>query len=335
MNQSFILEATEAGDPAVDAAAFRRCLGQFGTGVTVVTACSSATLVGMTANSFSSVSLDPPLILWSAKVGSPSFAAFDSASHFAVNVLARDQVNLSKHFGKSGPDKFDSIEWEPGAGGAPILKGAIASFECRRVASHPGGDHRIFVGQVERFARYEREALLFAQGRYSVAAEHPEATSASSAPSDQPIGPMNAFLTSLLYRAHGSLSEALEEGRRAEGLTLLQTRLMSTIETLPGKTLDELLPYLYLGANAARGTLDQLKSMAIVAETAEGGLSLTPHGTERNKALLARARAIEERNLLGLSKADIASCRRILRHLIGHGEAKALSSRQMRTAAAE
>lgn len=335
MSQSFILEAIEAGDPALDAAAFRRCLGQFGTGVTVITACSNATLVGMTANSFSSVSLDPPLVLWSAKVGSPSFIAFDTASHFAVNVLARDQVQLSKHFGKSGPDKFDNIEWEPGSGGAPILKGAIASFECRRVASHPGGDHRIFVGQVERFARYDREALLFAQGRYSIAAEHPEAASAPPTHSDQPVGPMNEFLTSLLYRAHGALSEALEEGRRAEGLTLLQTRLMSTIETLPGKTLEELLPHLYLGSNAAQGTLDQLKSMAIVESTSEGGLFLSPYGVERNKALLARARAIEERNLLGLPKAEIASCRRALSYLIARGEANSLSGNQVCTSAAE
>lgn len=173
------------------------------------------------------------------------------------------------------------------------------------------------------------------QGRYSIAAEHPEAAGSESVQPDLPIGPMNEFLTSLLYRAHGALSESLEEGRRTEGLTLLQTRLMSTIETLPGQTLEELLPHLYLGANATQGTLDQLKSMGIVEANSDGWLFLSAYGSERNKVLLARARAIEARNLVSLSKADITACRRVLSHLIARGEPDFLVDSQARTSAAE
>ncbi len=311
----------ESGSPVDDPAAFRRCLGQFGTGVTVITASGPDGLVGMTANSFSSVSLDPPMVLWSAKRGSPSFSAFEGASHFTVNILGADQVQASKHFGKSGPDKFEGMDWAPGAGGAPILKGAVASFECRRVAAHPGGDHVIFVGEVERFARFDRDVLLFVQGRYAVASDHPDSIAApAKTAADQPAGPMNEFLTALLYRAHGELSGALEEGRRAEGLTLLQTRVMSAIETLPGRTLDDLLPHLFLGANAARGTLDELITMDLVVD-AGGLLRLTTLGIERNRTLLARARTIEARHLQGLAASDIAATRRVLAHLIDSGRA--------------
>lgn len=306
----------EAGNPIDDPAAFRRCLGQFATGVTVITASGPDGPVGMTANSFSSVSLDPPMVLWSAKRQSPSFSAFEAATHFAINVLGSDQVAASKHFGKSGPDKFDGVAWTPGAGGAPILRGVVASFECRRIAAHPGGDHVIFVGEVERFARFDRDVLLFAQGRYAVASDHPEAVaSAGGGTSDQRLGPMNEFLTALLYRAHGELSEALEEGRRAEGLTLLQTRLMSAIETLPGRTLEQLLPHLFLGANAAQGTVGELIAMGVIWDGG-AGLRLTALGTERNRSLLARARTIEARNLQGVSASDIAATRRVLAHLI-------------------
>lgn len=310
------VQPVEAGRPGDDPAAFRRCLGQFATGVTVVTANGPEGLVGMTANSFSSVSLDPPMVLWSAKRQSPSFAAFEAATHFAVNILGSDQVPASKHFGKSGADKFEGMDWAPGAGGAPILQGIVASFECRRVAAHPGGDHVIFVGEVEHFARFDRDVLLFAQGRYAVAGDHPDSVGGTGAGGiDQRTGSMNEFLTALLYRAHGELSEALEEGRRAEGLTLLQTRLMSAIETLPERTLEQLLPHLFLGANAALGTLGELIAMGFVSDGG-GELRLTSLGSERNRSLLARARTIEARNLQGVSAADIAATRRVLTHLI-------------------
>src|SRR6516162_1677302 len=110
--------ALEAGDPKADGAAFRRSLGQFGTGVTVITASADGKRVGMTANSFSSVSLEPPLVLWSAKRTSQSFPIFEAASHFAVNVLSSNQMAVSKHFGRPGDDKFKDLPWRSGIGGA-------------------------------------------------------------------------------------------------------------------------------------------------------------------------------------------------------------------------
>lgn len=161
------------GDPAQNPQKFRHCLGQFATGVTVVTADAGGTPVGMTVNSFASVSLEPPLILWSIGAASRSYPAFAAAEHFAVNVLADDQIALSRHFSCSGEDKFATVSWRAGVTGSPILAGVAAVFECTKEAEHKGGDHLIIIGRVRRAAHFHRATLLFAQGRYRIAAEHP------------------------------------------------------------------------------------------------------------------------------------------------------------------
>jgi DNA-binding MarR family transcriptional regulator len=237
-----------------------------------------------------------------------------------VNVLSHDQIALSKHFGRSGADKFSDISWRPGIGGAPLLEGTLCSFECRKTAEYPGGDHLIVLGAVRRFARYERGALLFAQGRYCMAADFPDLTDRPAASRQHAAGPMNEFMTALMYRAHGVLSAALDEGRHAEGLTVLQSRLMAAIETLPGRTLESLLPELFLGRNAAENTLDELVRMGIVHVGPDGELTLTQAGTDRNHALLERARRIEARELSEIPQSEIASCRRVLSRLVGRTE---------------
>lgn len=154
--------------PAFDTRAFRNALGGFATGVTVVTAMAAdGTPVGLTVSSFNSVSLDPPLVLWSLTADSPSKEVFANASHFAVNVLAADQEDISNRFASRIEDKFDGVVWQPGQGGAPVLEGLCASFECAAHACHPGGDHLIFIGRVERYAQdSSRAPLVFQGGRY-------------------------------------------------------------------------------------------------------------------------------------------------------------------------
>ena len=163
----------EQGDPAADGRAFRRCLGQYPTGVTVITAQNGEQLVGMAVNSFAAVSLDPPLVLWSIRRESKSARDFLEASHFAVNILAADQVEVSQRFGAGDPERFQRTPWSRGVSGAPLLSQAIAHLECKRTVVHEGGDHMILVGQVERYARFDGEPLLFSQGQYAVAQTHP------------------------------------------------------------------------------------------------------------------------------------------------------------------
>lgn len=170
----------------------RRALGAFATGVTVVTTLGpDGKRYGLTANSFSSVSLDPPMVLWSQSVQSPSHAIFSDSTHFAVNVLAEDQVELSMRFARWGEDKFAGLEIRGGAGGAPVLASCAATFECSTVARHPGGDHVIFVGKVESFARTAKRPLIFAGGRY-LAGMAMEPPAAFADPTHQELGDVHA-----------------------------------------------------------------------------------------------------------------------------------------------
>src|SRR6202000_743788 len=121
---------------------------------------------GLTATSFSSVSLNPPLVLWSLVLYSSSLSIFQNATHFAVNVLGVSQQALSNRFAKSSEDKFDGVEWTPGLGGAPLLPERVGNFQCRSVNRYYGGDHVIFLGAVEAYSYNRNEPLLFARGGY-------------------------------------------------------------------------------------------------------------------------------------------------------------------------
>lgn len=154
-------------DPAIDAAALRAALSGFATGITIVT-CRDATgaPMGLTINSFNALSLDPPLVLWSLRLASPRLAAFDAASHFAVNVLAESQVDLSRRFASSRAARFDDECWRPGAGGVPLLVGSAAHFTCVTTSRQDQGDHRLYIGRVLAASSQPVQPLLFHGGRY-------------------------------------------------------------------------------------------------------------------------------------------------------------------------
>lgn len=158
---------------AVDSRELRRTLGAFTTGVTVITTLDAeGRPLGVTANSFSSVSLDPPLILWSQSLTSSSYPAFRDAERFVVNILADHQVPVSNQFARSGGDKFLGVAHSPGEGGVPILADCAAHLECRKVAAYPGGDHIIYIGQVEKLHRAAQRPLAFADGAYRLTLAH-------------------------------------------------------------------------------------------------------------------------------------------------------------------
>jgi flavin reductase (DIM6/NTAB) family NADH-FMN oxidoreductase RutF len=152
---------------AIDPRDFRNALGTFGTGVTIVTAMAAdGKPYGVTCNSFASVSLNPPLVLWSLGMFSQGLTTFQNASHFTVNVLSVSQQELAMRFAKSSDDKFNGVEWKPGLGNAPILAGSVASFQCRAANRYYGGDHVIILGAVEAYAYNKQEPLLFARGGF-------------------------------------------------------------------------------------------------------------------------------------------------------------------------
>lgn len=159
--------------PPFDSRSLRDVLGTFVTGVTVVTTLDEGgTPYGLTANSFSSVSLDPPLVLWSQALSAPSHPVFRAAERFAINILSADQVDISNRFARGADRKFEGIAVRAGLAGLPLLEGCAAYLECRKVTSYPGGDHAVFLGRVERFERTPRPPLVFGGGRYLVAEPH-------------------------------------------------------------------------------------------------------------------------------------------------------------------
>jgi flavin reductase (DIM6/NTAB) family NADH-FMN oxidoreductase RutF len=158
-------------DAEFDARDFRHALARFATGVAIVTTRRpDRHLVGMTVNSFASVSLHPPLVLWSVKRDTPSADTFQDAAHFAVNVLAAYDVDVARRFSRPQVDKFAGLDHAPGLGGAPVLAGAAATFECARWAVYDGGDHAIIVGHVDRFRRTAAPPLVFHAGHYGTTA---------------------------------------------------------------------------------------------------------------------------------------------------------------------
>ena len=165
--------STKAAGPEADAAAqisvedFKRAAGSFTTGVTVVTTRDpDGELRGFTANSFTSVSLDPPLVLVCLHRRAPSLGAFQPGCGFAVNVLADDQEWMSQRFGRRSDNKFEGVPHQMGAAGAPVINGCIAHIECTLETSYDGGDHVILLGRVRNVATNDGSPLIFHRSRY-------------------------------------------------------------------------------------------------------------------------------------------------------------------------
>lgn len=145
----------------------RRAFGFFGTGVTIITAQTAQGPLGMTANSFSSISLDPPLVLWSPAKSSQRHDAFVAAQCFCIHVLSAAQLELADHFATQGYD-FSDIDWQEGPLGSPALQGCLAEFHCRRHAVHPAGDHSLVLGEVCHVvhSQTDRPSLIFQNGAF-------------------------------------------------------------------------------------------------------------------------------------------------------------------------
>ena len=154
-------------DPEIDPRALRDCCGTFATGVAVITTRRpDGTPAGMVANSFSSVSLDPPLILWSLALSAPSLSAFRAHPGFAVNVMSADDLDLTLQFARPSENKFDGVAWHEGYQGVPVLDRALSSIECRVETRVPGGDHEIYLGRVQNLTSRQGAPLVFHQGDF-------------------------------------------------------------------------------------------------------------------------------------------------------------------------
>ncbi len=307
--------------PGFDPREFRSALGAFATGVTVVTTRSeSGEPVGLTANSFNSVSLDPPLVLWSLARNARSLPVFTGASHWAVHILAADQDALSNRFASRGEDKFAGLELDAGTGNLPLLRGCAARFQCRTAFQYEGGDHIIFVGEVVEFDRSELQPLVFHGGRYAFATQKLPQTAAPREPALS--GSFSEdFLGYLLGRAHFQFYRRLRGSITAAGISDDQHFVLATLTVTNGLSAQQ------LGANIGfflegdlRVALDGLAARGFLTPVAiDGGEPrncLTPAGRDCALRLIAAAKAFESQVVDRFGYADSAALRTLLRRLV-------------------
>lgn len=166
MNTNFIDPEETAHLPVPDALQLRQVLGNFCTGITVITAMHEGEPVGFACQSFQSLSIDPPLVSFSPSRTSKTWPRIRAAGSFAVNVLSDEQEPLSRVFGASGPDKFQGVPWTTSAGGSPVIAGALAWVDCRIKVAFDAGDHQIVVGEVLNLEASNGKPLVFFQGQY-------------------------------------------------------------------------------------------------------------------------------------------------------------------------
>lgn len=306
---------------SIDAKQFRQALGAFTTGVTIVTTVDEAgNDVGVTANSFNSVSLDPPMVLWSIARSSSNINTFTTAQHFAVHVLASDQDPLASQFARRGVDRFAGLPLERGPGGIPLLDGCSARFRCRTAFQYEGGDHVILVGEVLEFDHYEREPLVFKSGRYAFAVPKPSEPPKPAAESGAAPGALAPdFLIYQLGRAYHQVFRKLQPELDRHGLGGPEYFALSMLGLRDGRTLSELDGQVsHIGARIDRDCGRRLAALGLVQASADSDarLTLTPQGQRTVIELLAAAKAASEDAESGFDTSEARLLRQFLTRII-------------------
>lgn len=277
---------------ALDGRAFREALGAFTTGVTVVTTRGEQGDVGLTANSFNSVSLDPPMVLWSLGKNASSLPAFKTARHFAVHILSENQQELSNRFATRGIDKFADIEVMRGPDEVPLLNDCAARFVCRTEYQYEGGDHIIFVGEVLDFAHWERSPLLFHGGKYGrmFRSQSKESTARELALRD-------SSLSYLLRLCNHQLFTPVRVELARQGFNITQYYFLAIIAKYGAKSLSRLLEMLsHGGAAPTDAEVEQITHSGLIEER-DGQIHLTQKGARFHMEMLSFHKAFEAKAL--------------------------------------
>lgn len=292
---------------------FRSALGRFATGVTIVTTRDQDGLpVGVTANSFNSVSVDPPMVLWSLSKTSYSLSAFSEADHFAVHILSCEQQSLSNRFAQRGEDKFRDVEIEDGP--APLLTGCTARFVCKTAYKYEGGDHIIYVGEVTDYAANDTPPLLYLEGRYAEARRPGQDNLDRIDPDKSRIGSQS--LTHLLARAYVQITRQIH--RDLESCDMQQPRLMImiAIEQHDAPSWTDVKARIEANGYPVKDSdLDEMIALGWVCGP-QNNLALTQTGRDHYFEALSRMRNFEESFCEGLSDGELAETNFILQHII-------------------
>ena len=311
--------ASEAA--TVDRRELRSALGAFPTGVTIVTTRTAAGEdVGLTVNSFSSVSLDPPLVLWSLSANSASRAAFSSADYFAIHILSAKQDDLAARFARKDLDRFHGIEVARGEGETPLIGGCAARFVCRGAHQYEGGDHVIFVGEVVQLQRFDEPPLAFHGGKYAFALPKgaPPPAPAMREMNQDHVDP-NA-VNMLIGLAHTYIAQRLAPHLAARNMTEQDYWLLSIIGAKEGRTVSRLAEILsYSGLRVDLDQVRRLEGLGYVTLRRTGetiGVWLAEFGRRELMEMAARSKAVEMTLERGLDYAESQLLWELLRRLI-------------------
>lgn len=311
----------------LDSKEFRNALGQFATGVTVITSVNSQDdPVGVTASSFNSVSLEPPLVLWSLAKNADSLAAYQTSGYFCVHILSSEQEALSQRFAARGTDKFAGLEWDKGIGSVPLLSDYAAQFQCKTTYQYEGGDHVIFVGEVLEYQVRDDQPLVFHRGGYATAKVKNHTTVVTDS-IDRAQGQFSDnFFLYLLSLAHFQASCDLHKELQANDLAINEYLALNLIGLVGEMSYQNLHEHLEHTAHAP--TLAAIKKMlerGLLTETLDATrFALTIQGRSLYISLLALSKATEERLLANFSNEEIADMRSFLKRFIGKSDAPSL-----------
>lgn len=305
-----------------DPQAFRAALGTFTTGVTIITTqAEDGSPVGITANSFNSVSLNPPLVLWSLAKNARSLPVFSTGKHWNVHVLSSEQETLSGRFAMQGENKFAEVELDAGISEAPLLQDCTARFQCRTAFQYEGGDHVIFVGEVLAFDHSDRAPLAFQSGQYALATRKPrnELRLATTPPPPE-CSYTEDLLGYLLGRAHYQMLNALHRLLKNQQLDEHAFFILSVLCIRDNLTIEELNTFVeYTGHVVSLASMRFLELQKLVAREVNGEqvrYVLTADGREASLQELALAKAVEEDISAKLSAGDAQALKVLLKRLI-------------------
>ena len=295
-------------------ASFRDTLGHFATGVTIVTAAAEGGRVGLTVNSFNSVSLDPPLVLWSLSRSSNCLHQFSSSGYFAVHILASDQVELSKRFAQKNADKFAGLDCLAGAGAAPLISGCSARFQCKTLHQYEGGDHIIFVGEVLDYDSSDKPPLLFHRGSFHSGDVFQSLDTQPADSISNQIGFTEDFFPYLMARAHFQINEPILAEVERSGIDEDECFILLLLSIGEGRTVNNL--------SRCLEHTNHHPTKEKIADMHEHGLVIIKHCNGMDRIYMSDKGAMLTEKLLSASK----NVEHVLREHFGAAEVDSLKA---------
>lgn len=300
---------------------FRSALSTFTTGVTIITTrAENGDPVGITANSFNSVSLNPPMVLWSLDKSALSLSAFTNNKHWNVHILSAEQEALSGRFASRGEEKFKGLKLEQGINNIPLLRDCTARFNCRTSFICEGGDHIIIVGEVLNFDKSDLPPLAFQSGQYAIAAKKPHDGAQLGAPPPPECSYTEDLLGYLAGRAHFQMVSALQNVLQTQQLNEQQFFILSVLSIQNSLSLEEINSFVgYTGSSVTTEDMAQLESLDFVVLEHKNGNSsyvLTAAGRDASLQQIAVAKAMEEQIAKKLGPGDVQALKILFKRLI-------------------